>query len=159
MVALGGPLGEAAFLQALQEAAAAAGFEHELLLFGQLLRRLEAVARDLGFLRLHVQAEVAEGGEIAGGDGAPLADLDFGADAGGFDFGAPAVEPGERGDLLFVAGFFEFELDAAPVEGLFEGELKGLHRLTACACAGSMSMRAASSSRRDRVSGSGEFAR
>src|ERR1035438_8678005 len=130
-VARCGPLRKAAVFQALQEAPAAAGFEHELLLFGQLLRGLEAAAGDLGFLRLDVQAEVTEGTEIAGGDGAPLTDLNFRADAGGFHFGALAVEAGERGNLLFVAGFFQFELDAAPVEGLFKGELKGLHRLPA----------------------------
>src|ERR1035437_817517 len=132
----GGLLGEAAFLQALQEAAAAACFEHELLPFGQLLGGLEAEAGDLRLPRLHEQAEVAEGGEISGGDGAPLTDLNLGADAGGFDFGALAVETGKGGNLLFVAGFLEFELDAEPVEGLFEGEVEGLHRLPACACAG-----------------------
>ena len=57
---------------------------------GQLFRRFETVACDLGFLRLHIQAKVAEGREIAGRDGTPLADLDFGADSRCFDFGAPA---------------------------------------------------------------------
>src|SRR5260370_24795148 len=49
-VALVGPLGEAALLQALEEAAAAAGFEHDFLLFAELFRGLDAEARGLGFL-------------------------------------------------------------------------------------------------------------
>ncbi len=56
-------------------------------------------------------------------------DLDFGADAGRFDFGALAVQRGQGGDLLFVPDFFQFQLRAPPIESLFEGELKGLHRL------------------------------
>src|ERR1017187_10271320 len=155
------PLGEAAFLQALQEAAAAARFQHEFLLFGQFLGGLEALAGNRGLARPDVQAEVAQRCEIAGGDGAPLADLNLGADAGGFDFGALAVQAGQLSNLLFIADLLEFELDAAPVEGLFEGESEGLHRLTACACtcAGTTSRRAANCSRRDSVSGSGELTR
>src|ERR1017187_2950110 len=45
------PLGEAAFLQALQEAAAAARVEHKFLLFGQLLGGLEALAGNRGLAR------------------------------------------------------------------------------------------------------------
>src|ERR1035441_4191053 len=104
---------------------------------------------------------VAERREIAGGDGAPLADLNLGADAGGFDFGALAGPAGQLSHLLFVADLLEFELDAAPVERLFQGESEGLHRFTACTCvcAGIPSRRAANCSRRDSVSGSGELAR
>src|ERR1017187_2565971 len=94
VVARRGPLDEAAFLQALQETAAAARFEHEFLLFGQLLGGLEALTGNRRFTRLDVQAEVAERREIAGGDGAPLTDLDFGADTRSFDFGALAVQTG-----------------------------------------------------------------
>src|ERR1035438_9519060 len=155
------PLGEAAFLQPLQEAASAARFEHEFLLFGQLLGGLEALTGNRRLARPDVQPEVAERREIAGRDGAPLADLNLGADAGGFHFGALAVQTGQLSNLLFVPNLLEFELDAAPVEGLFEGESEGLHRFTACtcACAGTTSRRAANCSRRDRVSGSGELAR
>ena len=127
VIALGSPLGEAAFLQALQQAAAPPGFEHEFLLFGQLFRRFETLACNLRFLRLHMQAKVAEGCEIAGRDGTPLADLDFGADSGCFDFGPPAVQTRDRGGLLFVAVFFQFQLDAAPVESLSR-EIKSFHR-------------------------------
>src|ERR1035441_1775868 len=102
---------------------------------------------------------VAERREIAGGDGAPLADLNLGADPGGFDFGALAIQTGQLSNLLFVADLLEFELDTAPVEGLFQGESEGLHRFTACTCAGTASRRAANCSRRDRVSGSGELVR
>src|ERR1039457_2535895 len=135
------PLGDAAFLQALQEAATAARFEHEFLLFGQLLGGLEALPGNRGSARPDEQAEVAERREISGGDGAPLADLNFGADAGGFDLGALAIQTGQICKLLFVADLLEFELDATPVEGLFEGESEGLHRFTGCICAGTTSRR------------------
>jgi hypothetical protein len=45
------PLGEAAFLQPLQEAATAARFEHKFLLFGQLLGGLEALPGNRGLAR------------------------------------------------------------------------------------------------------------
>src|ERR1035438_5461191 len=153
------PLGEAAFLQALQKAAAAARFEHEFLLFGQLLGGLEALPGNRRLAHPDVQPEVAERREIAGGDGAPLADLNLGADAGGFHFRALAVQTGQFSNLLFVPDLLQLELDSAPVEGLFEGKSEGLHRFTACTCAGTTSRRAANCSRRDRVSGSGELAR
>src|SRR5665647_3075925 len=57
------PLGEASFLQALQEAAPAARFEHEFLLFGQLLSGLEALPGNRGLARPDVQTEVAQRGE------------------------------------------------------------------------------------------------
>src|ERR1035438_7187033 len=71
VVARGDPLGEAAFLQALQEAAAAARSQPALLLFGQFLGGLEALAGDRRLARPDEQREVAQRREIAGGDGMP----------------------------------------------------------------------------------------
>src|ERR1039458_1343134 len=62
------------------------------------------------------------------------------------------TDGGPIGDLLdVVADLLEFELDAAPVERLFQGESEGLHRFTACTCvcAGIPSKRAANCTRGD----------
>src|SRR5207302_6348833 len=137
---------------ALQEAAAAAGFEHVFLLVGEFADALGAASGEFGFIALDAQAEAAEGGEIAGGDGGPFADLNFGANAGGFDFRAAAIERGEFGGLLLVAGLFELKLDAAPFEGFFKREAEGFHRLLPAWVAGRCWSWVARASRRPRVS-------
>ncbi len=119
---------QAPLAQLVEQARAAACLQHGLLPFGEDARGLDALLRDAGLLALHAQTETVERGQVAAGDRAPLPDFDFGADAGGFVLGAPAVEFGQRGGLLFEMRLLQFELPASPVQRFLEGEPEVGHR-------------------------------